>query len=83
MTIRTEFYKPEKGRYLHPEHDRPITHREAARLQGFADSFQFVGKKIAVGIQIGNAVPPLLGYQLGLAAISEIRKHRRKPLIDR
>src|SRR5690606_25244767 len=60
VTIRTEFYKPEKGRYLHPEADRPITHREAARLQSFPDDFDFKGKKINVGIQIGNAVPPIL-----------------------
>lgn len=60
-TIRTEFYKPEKGRYLHPEADRAITHREAARLQSFRDDFVFEGTKIEVGRQIGNAVPPLLG----------------------
>lgn len=60
VTIRTEFYKPEKGRYLHPEAHRPITHREAARLQGFPDDFDFQGKRIEVGVQIGNAVPPPL-----------------------
>jgi len=60
VTIRTEFYKPEKGRYLHPEANRPITHREAARLQGFPDTFDFQGSRIQVGIQIGNAVPPRL-----------------------
>ncbi|MBW1834728.1 MAG: DNA cytosine methyltransferase, partial [Deltaproteobacteria bacterium] len=37
VTIRTEFFKPEKGRYLHPEQHRPITHREAARFQSFPD----------------------------------------------
>ena len=40
FTIRTEFYKPEKGRYLHPVQHRPITHREAARFQSFPDSFR-------------------------------------------
>jgi len=60
LTIRTEFFKPEKGRYLHPEAHRPITHREAARLQTFPDSFTFVGSRIEVARQIGNAVPPLL-----------------------
>ena len=57
VTIRTEFYKPEKGRYLHPVEHRPITHREAARIQGFPDDFVFVGSKIEVAKQIGNAVP--------------------------
>jgi len=61
VTIRTEFFKPEKGRYLHPEAHRPITHREAARLQSFPDSFEFDGSKLEVARQIGNAVPPRLG----------------------
>lgn len=60
FTIRTEFFKPEKGRYLHPNQHRPITHREAARLQSFPDSFIFLGTKIEIAKQIGNAVPPLL-----------------------
>jgi DNA (cytosine-5)-methyltransferase 1 len=72
VTIRTEFYKPEKGRYLHPEEHRPITHREAARLQGFDDDFHFCGKRIEVGIQIGNAVPPPLARQLGQSAMKQI-----------
>ena len=60
FTIRTEFFKPEKGRYLHPAQHRPITHREAARIQSFPDSFIFHGSKIEVARQIGNAVPPRL-----------------------
>jgi len=59
-TIRTEFYKPEKGRFLHPKEDRPITHWEAARLQTFPDDFLWCGSKIQIAIQIGNAVPPKL-----------------------
>lgn len=63
-TIRTEFFKPEKGRYLHPEEHRPITHREAASLQTFPESFIFKGSKIDVARQIGEAVPPLLACEL-------------------
>lgn len=58
VTIRTEFFKPEKGRYLHPVQHRPITHREAARLMGFPDDFLFKGNKTDIARQIGNAVPP-------------------------
>lgn len=65
VTIRTEFYKPEKGRYLHPVAHRPITHLEAALLQGFPEEFVFCGTKINVGIQIGNAVPPPLSFAIG------------------
>lgn len=60
VTIRTEFFKPEKGRYLHPVKHRPITHREAARLMGFPDDFVFFGSKTEIAKQIGNAVPPPL-----------------------
>ncbi|MCZ2523863.1 DNA cytosine methyltransferase [Streptomyces sp. NPDC059506] len=57
VTIRTEFFKPEKGRYLHPVADRPITHLEAAVLQGFPLDFKWCGSKIQIARQIGNAVP--------------------------
>lgn len=60
VTIRTEFFKPEKGRYLHPVEHRPITHLEAARLQGFDDRFLWCGSKIEIAKQIGNAVPVAL-----------------------
>ncbi|WEJ90719.1 MAG: DNA cytosine methyltransferase [Klebsiella huaxiensis] len=64
VTIRTEFFKPEKGRYLHPEKHRPITHREAARLMSFADDFTFLGTKTEIARQIGNAVPPVFAQKI-------------------
>ncbi|MDZ4688711.1 MAG: DNA cytosine methyltransferase [Planctomycetaceae bacterium] len=64
VTIRTEFYKPEKGRYLHPVAHRPITHLEASLLQSFPEDFKFCGSKINVGIQIGNAVPPVFALAI-------------------
>jgi DNA (cytosine-5)-methyltransferase 1 len=70
-TIRCEFYKPEKGRYLHPTEDRPITHWEAARLQSFPDSFKWHGSKIRIAVQIGNAVPPILAR----AIAEQVRHH--------
>jgi len=64
VTIRTEFFKPEKGRYLHPSANRPITHREAARLMSFPDDFEFTGSKIEIARQIGNAVPPIFAGRM-------------------
>ena len=69
VTIRTEFFKPEKGRYLHPSADRAITHFEAAVLQGFPQDHKFVGSKTAIAKQIGNAVPIPLGRAVGKAIL--------------
>lgn len=78
VTIRTEFFKPEKGRYLHPVANRPITHREAARIQSFPDSFEFSGNKIEIAKQIGNAVPPMLASQVAgcVEALLKCRSHK-------
>ncbi len=65
VTIRTEFFKPEKGRYLHPFADRAITHYEGATLQGFPPTYHFVGSRTAIARQIGNAVPVRLGAAIG------------------
>ncbi|NUK07540.1 DNA cytosine methyltransferase [Streptomyces lunaelactis] len=73
VTIRTEFYKPEKGRYLHPVEDRPITHYEAALIQGFPANFKWFGSKIQIARQIGNAVPVGLGRALAQAIHERLR----------
>lgn len=51
-------------RPIHPESPRVVTVREAARLQSFPDWFEFSPSKINAHKQIGNAVPPLLAYQV-------------------
>lgn len=83
VTIRTEFFKPEKGRYLHPVADRPITHREAARLMGFPDDFRFVGSKIEIAKQIGNAVPPELAGALARMTWSMLKKAEGRYVSER
>ena len=63
-TISTYINRPGNGCHIHPAADRLITVREAARLQSFPDSFQFRGRIRSRQTQVGNAVPPLLAYQL-------------------
>ncbi len=59
-TITGGFDSFSRGRYGHPLQDRPLTPREAARLQGFPDDFVFCGTRGDMRSQIGNAVPPPL-----------------------
>ena len=59
-TINTYFNRPGNGTFIHPEQDRLISLREAARLQSFSDRFRFLGSFSSRFKQIGNAVPPFL-----------------------
>jgi len=62
------------GTHIHPELNRVISAREAARLQSFPDSFLFSGTMKRAYFQIGNAVPPLLAKHVALAL---------RPFLDR
>lgn len=64
-TISTYITRPGNGCFIHPEADRLITIREAARLQTFPDAIRFAGTARRRCTQVGNAVPPLLAYHLG------------------
>jgi DNA (cytosine-5)-methyltransferase 1 len=65
-TITTRFDTPSSGLFTHPILDRCLTVREAARIQSFDDKFIFVGNKSSQMKQVGNAVPPLLAYNIAL-----------------
>jgi DNA (cytosine-5)-methyltransferase 1 len=67
-TINTNFNRPGNGCHIHYDYEggqhRVISQREAARLQSFPDNFVFYGNRGSVNNQIGNAVPPLVAYQI-------------------
>lgn len=52
------------NRFIHPLQPRTFTPREAARIQSFPDDFTFMGPFSQKYKQIGNAVPPLMSYNL-------------------
>ena len=56
---------PYWGCFIHPDADRLISVRESARAQSFPDHFRFCGSITSRYVQIGNAVPPLMGALLG------------------
>ena len=60
-TITRNFGTPSSSRCVHPFQPRALSTREGARLQGFPDNYMFVGGKQSKNLQIGNAVPPILG----------------------
>jgi DNA (cytosine-5)-methyltransferase 1 len=57
------------NRFIHPAQPRTITPREAARIQSFPDSYIFWGPVSKKYKQIGNAVPPLMAYNIGKALL--------------
>ena len=72
-TITTRFDTPSAGRVIHPQLNRTITPREAARLQSFDDTFKFYGSKTSICKQIGNAVPPKLAFAIATIIKNDLR----------
>jgi len=64
-TISTYFNRPGNGTNIHPLENRTLSLREAATLQSFPYDFTFFGNDGEIRNQIGNAVPPLLGFAIG------------------
>ncbi len=61
-TLNTHFNRPNVGCNIHYDQDRMITIREGLRIQSFPDSFSLYSRnKRNYYVQVGNAVPPLLG----------------------
>ena len=71
-TIDTRFDACSNGTNNHPVLNRAITPREAARLQSFDDNFIFLGSKVSIRQQIGNAVPPLMAKAIADTIYKEL-----------
>ncbi|MEG0844287.1 DNA cytosine methyltransferase [Clostridium sp.] len=56
----------------HPTQNRGLTIRERARIQSFPDSYVFCGGTVQERVQTGNAVPPLLVYNIAKELIKII-----------
>lgn len=74
ITITQYARNPASGRYSHPEQNRGLTIREAARLQSFPDGYLWNGSLGDAFKQIGEAVPPLLALAIATQIALTIKK---------
>lgn len=73
-TITARFDSFTRGKFGHPDQPRSISLREGALLQTFPMDFVFIGNKVDIARQIGNAVPPILAEQIGNSIINAYEK---------
>ncbi len=79
-TLTTQFDVYGTGRYGHPVQDRALSLREGALLQSFPFSYDFIDPSVpfsrnTIARQIGNAVPPALGYAIGISIKEHLKEH--------
>lgn len=76
-TIVSHLAKDGNG-YIHPDQTRSISIREAARVQSFHDEYMFCGAPSDQWVQLGNAVPPVLGEIIGRSFIAALGTRKAK-----
>ena len=75
-TITTGFLSPGRGRFIHPTQPRALSPHEAARIQGFPDGYFPLNtlvpemRRSELAKWIGDAVPSILGFYVGIVALS-------------
>ncbi len=80
--VVTRFRDPKSGEYTHPDQDRTITIREAARIQGFPDWSAFSGTRASRCEQVGNAVPVPLARAVGHEVLRCLQDQPGARLVD-
>ena len=78
ITLTQYARNPASGRFTHPEQNRGLTIREAARLQSFPDAFKFQGSLDECFKQIGESVPPLFSLALATQVLVELSSLKAK-----
>lgn len=73
-TITARFDSFTRGQFGHPEQIRSISLYEGSLLQTFPEDFRFIGTKVQIASQIGNAVPPALGQALGKSVVTFLKR---------
>lgn len=74
-TITRWVFHPGSGRWGHPVDTRVLSIREVARIQGFPDTFEFIGSYLEQAGQLGNAVPPLLAATVIVDLRTQLQAH--------
>ncbi len=74
-TIVSHLHK-DGNSFVHPTQTRSISVREAARIQSFPDDYIFCGSRGSQFIQIGNAVPPVMAYEVGRVLMNAINRRQ-------
>ena len=82
IAVTSNMRKPSSARSTHPVQHRGLTVREGLRLQSFDDDFVVLGSRTSQYLQVGNAVPPLLGLAIGREILKAFRANTLATLAD-
>ncbi|MBX9583696.1 MAG: DNA cytosine methyltransferase [Gemmataceae bacterium] len=82
VAVTSNMRKPSSARATHPTQHRGLTVREGLRLQSFDDTFVVLGPRSSQYLQVGNAVPPLLGRAIGAELLRALRANPPRAVRD-
>jgi len=82
IAVTSNMRKPSSARATHPSQHRGLTVREGLRLQSFDDDFVVLGSRTSQYLQVGNAVPPLLAYAIGVEVARAYRANSKADILQ-